>query len=77
MAQKGWFMKRFIFGTVLCFSLFGMVGNAHAKGESKVKTRVEQGGKILGSAAKCGPFALFCAIATTVKILQEEGVIRR
>ncbi|MCA6070015.1 MAG: hypothetical protein LE180_02715 [Endomicrobium sp.] len=23
-------MKRFIFGAVLCFSLFGMVGNAHA-----------------------------------------------
>jgi Flp pilus assembly protein TadB len=72
-------MKRFIFGTVLCFSLFGMVGNVHAKDESKFEKRVEQAAEILTKALKCGP-SVPCAIATTIdeilKILKEEGVIR-
>lgn len=40
-------MKKFIFGAVLCFSLFGMVGNAHAN----FWDELGKVGEVVGSAA--------------------------
>ncbi|MDR3071359.1 MAG: hypothetical protein LBU29_02020 [Endomicrobium sp.] len=69
-------MKKFICGAVLCFSLLGVVGNAHA-GNSKVEKRISQGTKIAAAAGACswlGPIgAAVCGGVATIAIGIDEA----